>query len=217
LRVKDLDFGRGELIVRDGKGGEDRVAPLPQSLYTPLKVHLRSVREQHERDLAGGRGRVPMPDALGWKYVNANREWRWQWVFPASRHFRDRETGVQHRWHVHYTVVADALSAATKRSDIPKRITTRTFRHSFATHLLQAGHDIRTVQEILGHASVKTTQKYTHVLNLGSLGVKSPLDTAGARYADENSDETSRRPPVRKSKDPGQDPPGSNGGSGAEV
>jgi integrase len=183
--VKDLAFARGEIIVRNGKGGKDRVTPLPETLYGPLKAHLTAVRRQHTGDLASGRGRVPMPDALGRKFPNADRDWSWQWVFPASRHYRDRETGVEHRWHVHYTVVQDALANAVKRSGLTKRVTTRAFRHSFATHLVQNGVDVRTVQELLGHASLKTTQKYLHILNLGALGVQSPLDTVTERYADQ--------------------------------
>ena len=183
LRVKDLDFARAEILVRNGKGGKDRIVPFPKSLYAAIKDHLRVVQAQHGRDLATGRGRVPMPGALGRKYANADREWSWQWVFPAGRHFHDRETGAEHRWHVHYSKVQEALKIATKRSGIPKHITTHTFRHTFATQLLLGGYDIRTVQEILGHADLKTTERYLHVLGLGALGVKSPLDTG--RYADE--------------------------------
>ena len=182
LRVKDVDFGRGEIVVRRGKGGNDRVAPLPQVLHEALKAHLRWVKEQHLRDLDSGRGRAPMPDALARKYPNADREWAWQWVFPASSHYRDNQTGAEHRYHLHYSVVQKALKMAVTRSGIPKKITTHTFRHSFATHLLEAHYDIRTIQELLGHVSVKTTMKYTHVLNRGGLGVTSPLDAALDRY-----------------------------------
>ena len=189
LRVKDLDFARGEILVRDAKGGKDRITTLPKTLYGPLKEHLRVARAQHERDLASGRGRVPMPDALGRKFPNADREWGWQWVFPAGRHYRDHDTGVHHRWHVHYTVVQHALADAVKRSGLTKRVTTHSFRHSFATHLVQSGVDVRTVQELLGHANLKTTQQYLHILKLGALGVKSPLDTASERYAEEDRPE----------------------------
>ena len=214
LRVKDLDFTRGEILVRDGKGGKDRVAPLPRTLYGQLKEHLAVVQRQHGRDLASGRGRVPMPEALGRKFPNADRELGWQWVFPASRHFRDRETGVEHRWHVHYTKVQDALATAVKLSGIVKRITTHSFRHSFATHLVQSGVDVRTVQELLGHASLKTTQQYLHILKLGALGVKSPLDTASERYPDEADPDRSTRALLSAPEDAGQsaDDPGSRWG-----
>jgi integron integrase len=184
LRVKDLDFGRGEIIVRRGKGDRDRVTMLARTLRDPLQAHLHRVREQHEADLRAGKGRVPMPGALARKYVNANRDWSWQCVFPAMSHFRDRETGVEHRWHLHYSAVSKALGKARIRLGIQKKITTHTFRHSFATHLLEGGYDIRTVQELLGHRDVRTTMVYTHVLNRGGLGVKSPLDTATEGYVE---------------------------------
>jgi integron integrase len=191
LRVKDLDFGRGELIVRDGKGAKDRVTMLPHTLHEPLKTHLLFVRDQHRVDVSQGLGRVPLPGALARKYPSADREWGWQWVFPATSHYTDRETGVRHRHHLHESVVQKALRQVVLRLDMAKRVTTHTFRHSFATHLLVAGYDIRTIQELLGHEDVRTTMIYTHVLNRGGLGVLSPLDriTNGAkinfeRYAD---------------------------------
>jgi integron integrase len=194
VRVKDLNFDRGELVVRDGKGNRDRVTMLPDALRGPLEEHLRSVRGQHEADLAAGLGRVPLPNALARKYRNADREWPWQWVFPATSHYTDRVTGVRHRHHLHESVVQKAIRAAVLRADIGKRVTAHTFRHSFATHLLQNGYDIRTVQELLGHESVRTTQIYTHVLNRGGLGVLSPLDgipleseSGDAPYTDRHS------------------------------
>ena len=185
LRVKDLDFDRGELLVRDPKGKRDRVTMLPTSLHTSLRSHLQDVRHQHQRDLAEGLGRVPLPAALKRKYPNADRDWPWQWVFPATSHYTDRETGVEHRHHLHESAVQKAVRAAALRIGMAKRVTTHSFRHSFATHVLEAGYDIRTVQELLGHQSVKTTMIYTHVLNRGGRGVVSPLDaTATESYAD---------------------------------
>jgi len=176
LRVKDLDFGRGEITVRDGKGQKDRVTMAPDVPHQPLQDHLRAVREQHEADLAPGLGRAPLPDALVRKYPNADQEWVWQWVFPASSHYLDRRTGVEHRHHLHESVVQKAIREAALRAHLSKRVTSHTFRHSFATHLLEAGYDIRTVQELLGHSDVRTTMIYTHVLNRGGHAVHSPLD-----------------------------------------
>ena len=176
LRVKDLDFGRGEITVRDGKGQKDRVTVLPEALHQPLEDHLRYVREQHEADLRVGLGRAPLPGALVRKYPNAEREWGWQWVFPASSHYLDRRTGIRHRHHLHESVIQRAVHEAVRRAGLAKPAASHTFRHSFATHLLEDGYDIRTVQELLGHKDVKTTMVYTHVLNRGGLGVHSPLD-----------------------------------------
>ncbi len=181
IRVKDLDFGRREVTIRDGKGSKDRVTMLPDALQDPLRRHLAIVRAQHEVDLTEGLGRVPMPGALARKYPAADREWVWQWVFPASGHYVDRETGDRHRHHLHPSAVQKAVRRAVQRAGLTKPATAHTLRHSFATHLLEDGYDIRTVQELLGHRSVRTTQIYTHVLNRGGLGVRSPLDTSGGR------------------------------------
>lgn len=176
IRVKDIDFDRRELIVRDGKGQKDRVTMLPESLRDPLRRHLEGVRKLHESDLANGLGRVPLPNALSKKYPNADLEWGWQWIFPASSHYLDPKTQVRHRHHQHPSVIQKAVRAAVLRSAITKHATAHAFRHSFATHVLENGYDIRTVQDLLGHKDVRITQIYTHVLNRGGLGVRSPLD-----------------------------------------
>ncbi len=157
LRVKDLDFGCGEITVRQGKGRNDRVTMLPGVLLDALQDHLGRVRQRHEADLKSGLGQAPLPDALARKYPNADREWGWQWVFPASSHYLDRETGIRHRHHLHESVIQKAVHQAAQRVGLTKRVTTHAFRHSFATHLLEDGYDIRTVQELLGHKDVRTT------------------------------------------------------------
>jgi integron integrase len=176
LRVQDIDFSRNEILVRDGKGAKDRITLLPESLKAPLQEHIRAVKAVHEKDLADGWGRVPMPDALDRKYPNAPREWRWQWVFRQENRWRNGKTGEEGRHHVDESLVQKAVRMAVTRAGLIKRATCHTFRHSFATHLLESGYDIRTVQELLGHKDVKTTMVYTHVLNRGGRGVKSPVD-----------------------------------------
>jgi len=176
LRVKDIDFGRGEIVVRRGKGGRDRVTILPVSVQPPLRTHLRRVERQHQIDLEEGAGAVELPGAFREKVPSASRAWPWQWVFPATRRYVDQATGEQRRHHLHDTGIQKAVTQAVRDAGIPKRATCHTFRHSFATHLLEAGYDIRTVQELLGHRDVRTTMIYTHVLNRGRMGVRSPVD-----------------------------------------
>lgn len=177
LRVKDLDFAQKQLIVRDGKGMESRVTMLPISLAEELKFHLEIVKRLHQQDLNKGYGSVYLPFALERKYQNADREWVWQFVFPSDRISQDPRSGIIRRHHLHESGLQKALKQAVKMTGINKRVSCHTFRHSFATQLLQDGYDIRTVQELLGHKDVKTTMIYTHVLNGGGRGVRSPLDS----------------------------------------
>jgi len=176
LRVKDLDGEKHLVTVRSGKGDKDRNTLLPQSLLQPLQYHLRDVRGIHQRDMAAGWGRVQLPHALERKYPNAAREWAWQWVFPQHHRWRDAQTQQEGRHHLDPTLVQKAVRRAVLAAGITKPAGCHTFRHSFATHLLERGQDIRTIQELLGHKDVRTTMIYTHVLNRGPLGVASPAD-----------------------------------------
>ena len=179
LRVKDVDFARGQITVRRGKGGKDRVTMLPSSVAVLLRAHLARVRSLHARDLAAGRGAVAMPDALGWRSPAEAATFAWQWVFPARRCYCVRGGAEWRRHHIHPTAVQRAVTAAVRRSGITRGATCHTLRHSFATALLEAGYDIRTIQELLGHSDVATTMRYTHVLQRGGLGVLSPADVGG--------------------------------------
>jgi integron integrase len=176
LRVKDIDFAANQIVVRSGKGDHDRVTLLPAAVRPALQRHLAQVRAQHERDLRAGAGWVELPHALARKYPDAGREWPWQWVFPATRTYVERTTGQRRRHHLHETAVQRAVHRAVREAGLAKPASCHTFRHSFATHLLEDGYDIRTVQELLGHRDVRTTMIYTHVLNRGPAGVRSPLD-----------------------------------------
>ncbi len=176
LRVKDLDFAQGVVFVRDAKGNKDRVTVLPQSLSPALQEHLLGVQQQHARDLQRGYGSVYLPQALARKYPHANRQWIWQYVFPAGRISIDPRSGGKRRHHLHSSSVQKAVKRAAATAVVNKHVTPHTFRHSFATQLLQNGYDIRTVQELLGHKHVQTTMIYTHVLNKGGVAVRSPLD-----------------------------------------
>jgi len=176
LRVKDIDFATNQILVRGRKGDKDRVTMLPQAVKPALGRHLEWVRDQHQRDRKRGAGWVELPMALGRKYPNAGQEWPWQWVFPASRIYVHRETGQRRRHHLHESVVQKSVRDAVRRAGLTKPASCHTFRHSFATHLLEDGYNIRTVQELLGHTDIRTTMIYTHVLNRGRHGVRSPVD-----------------------------------------
>lgn len=179
LRIKDLDFHQNQIVVRAGKGDKDRYTMFPSATQEPLRLHLEFVLRQHKEDLAKGLGSVALPNALARKYPNAPKEWGWQWVFPATDHYTDRDTGVRRRHHLHESVLQKAFKSARIRARVAKPAGCHTLRHSFATHLLEDGYDIRTVQELLGHNDVRTTMIYTHVLNRGGKGVQSPADKLG--------------------------------------
>ena len=176
LRVQDLDFSKNQVTVRGGKGDKDRVTMLPESVKKPLAEHLSKVKKIHYADIARGYGRVLMPEALARKYPNASKEWRWQWVFPQETMWQNKQTGERGRHHIDESIIQKAVKDAVAKAGFVKRATCHTFRHSFATRLLEDGYDIRTVQELLGHKDLKTTMIYTHVLNKGPSAVRSPAD-----------------------------------------
>ncbi len=188
LRCKDLDLDRGELLVRRGKGSKDRVTMIPQSLVPSLRAQLASVQREMARRRARGGGVVPLPLAFGQKAPSAARGPGWYWLFPAAREYWDPHVRQRRTWHVHRSVLQRAVADGAARAGLTRRVTCHTFRHSFATHLLEGGYDIRTVQELLGHADVSTTMLYTHVLNRGGRGVRSPLDSLGPRLTPPSAD-----------------------------
>jgi integron integrase len=177
LRVKDIDWGLHQIVVREGKGDKDRRTVLPAAVRSELRTHLEQVQQWHAQDLEAGFGQVYLPHALERKFPKAAGEWIWQYVFPSRQRSADPRSGAVRRHHLHEGAVAREITQAVRQAGLEKRATSHSFRHSFATHLLEDGYDIRTIQELLGHENVETTMIYTHVLNRGGRGVKSPLDS----------------------------------------